>query len=91
NTLPLSTTNNVEFGLVKRVSITETKHVEIGTQIFNLFNHPQWTGDLLNDVYPNQNNNTRSFLLTGDRDFARFDHFFTSNPRTITVIARFVF
>jgi len=54
-------------------------------------NHPQWTGDLLNDVFPNSLNNTRSFLLTGNPAFGRFDQFYTSNPRTATIVARFVF
>jgi hypothetical protein len=91
NTLPLSRIDNFEVQLLKRFNFTETKRFEIGSQVFNLFNHPQWTGDLLNDVYPNQFNNTRSFLLTGNPEFGRFDHFFTSNPRTISIVARVVF
>jgi hypothetical protein len=91
NTLPLSRTNNVDFQLLKRLSLTETKRFEIGAQVSNIFNHPQWTGDILNDVYPNQYNNTRSFLLTGNSTFGRFDQYFTSNPRVATIVARFVF
>jgi hypothetical protein len=91
NTLPLSRTNDVDLQLMKRFSFTETRRFEIAGQAFNVFNHPQWTGDLLNDVYPNQLNNTRSFLLTGNPEFGRFDHFFTSNPRTLSISARFMF
>jgi len=91
NTLPLSRTSNLDLQFLKRLNITESRRFEIGSQIFNILNHPQWTGDLLSDVYPNQFNNTRSFLLTGNSEFGRFDHFYTSNPRTISLVARFVF
>jgi hypothetical protein len=76
---------------LKRINVTEHKRFEIGAQVSNLFNHPQWTGDLLNDVYPNQYNNSRSFLLTGNPAFGRFDLFYTSNSRTTTIVSRFVF
>jgi hypothetical protein len=91
NTLPLRPIDNIDFQVLKRIGIRENMRFEIGAQFSNLFNHPQWTGDLLNDVYPNQYNNTRSFLLTGDRTFGRFDQFYTSNPRSTTIVARFVF
>jgi hypothetical protein len=91
NTFPMHPIDNIDLQLLKRFAITEKKRFEIGAQFSNLFNHPQWTGDLLSDVYPNQNNNTRSFLLTGNSAFGRFDQFFTSNPRTTSLVARFVF
>jgi hypothetical protein len=91
NTLPMGRTNNVDLQLRKGFSITEGKRFEIAMQASNFFNHPQWTGDLLNDVYPNLNNATRSYLLTGNSEFGRFDHFFTSNPRTMSIVARILF
>jgi len=91
NTFPLSRISDIDLQLMKRFGITEGSRFEIAGQAFNLFNHPQATGDLLNDVYPNQFNNTRSFLLVGNSEFGHFDHFFTSNPRTLTITARFVF
>jgi hypothetical protein len=91
NTFPMNPIDNIDFQLMKRFAFTEKKRFEIGAQFTNLFNHAQWTGDLLNDVYPNQNNNTRNFLLTGNSNFGRFDQFFTSNPRSTTLVARFVF
>jgi hypothetical protein len=91
NTFPLRRTNNVDFQILKRLSFSERKQFELGAQFTNILNHPQWTGDLLNDVYPNQLNNTRNFLLTGNSAFGRFDQFYTSNPRIATIVARFVF
>ena len=91
NTFPLSRISDIDLQLMKRFAITEGSRFEIAGQAFNLFNHPQATGDLLNDVYPNQFNNTRSFLLVGNPKFGHFDHFYTSNPRTLTITARFVF
>jgi hypothetical protein len=91
NTFPLHRIDNVDLQLLKRINLTEHKRLEIGGQFSNLFNHPQWTGDLLNDVFPNAFTNTRSFLLTGNALFGRFDQFYTSNPRAATIVMRFVF
>jgi hypothetical protein len=91
NTFPMRRTDNVDFALMKRFGFGEDRRFEIAGQAFNIFNHPQWTGDLLNDVFPNAFNNTRSFLLTGNPEFGRFDHFYTSNPRILSISARIVF
>jgi hypothetical protein len=91
DTLRMNPIDNIDFQILKRFQLKEHMRLEIGGQFSNLLNHPQWTGDLLNDIYPNQFNNTRSFLLAGDPTFGRFDQFFTSNPRSITVVGRFVF
>ena len=91
NTYPMNPIDNIDPQLLKRFNLSESKRFEIGAQFSNVFNHPQWTGDLLNDVYPNQNNNTRSELLTGSSTFGRFDQYFTSNPRNTSIVARFVF
>jgi len=91
NTFPLHPIDNVDLQVLKRLAVTERTRVEFGGQFSNVLNHPQWTGDLLNDVYPNQLNNTRSFLLTGSSSFGRFDQFYTSNSRTLTVLGRLVF
>jgi Carboxypeptidase regulatory-like domain len=91
NTIPLSRIDNFDFQVLKRLNITESRRFEIGAQVSNIFNHPQWTGDLLNDVFPNSLNNSRSFLLTGNDDFGRFDKFYTSNPRVMSIVARIVF
>jgi len=91
NTFPLHPIDNIDLQILKRLNITERTRVEFGGQFSNLLNHPQWTGDLLNDVYPNQLNNTRSFLLTGNDSFGRFDQFYTSNSRTLTILGRLVF
>jgi len=91
NTLRMNPIDNIDFQIMKRFNFTEKRRFELGAQFSNLFNHPQWTGDLLNDVYPNQNNNTRSFLLTGDPTFGQFNQFFTSNSRTTTIVGRIIF
>jgi hypothetical protein len=91
NTLPLSPIDNIDLQIMKRFALNERMRLEFGGQFSNIFNHPQWSGDLLNDVYPYQYNNTNSFLVTGSSTFDRFDLFYPSNSRTITVVGRFVF
>jgi len=101
NTFPLSRTSNLDLQLMKRFSVKEQMHVEIAGQAFNLFNHPQWTGDFIDDVYPNTNiapvPNTAllSSIGVGPKGanplFGRFDQFLASNSRVMTIVARFVF
>ncbi len=91
NTFPLPRTDNVDFQVLKRFNVMEGRRFEIGMQASNVFNHPQWTGDFLNDVYPNQFTNTNVFLQPSNASFGRFDQFFSSNSRTITIVSRFVF
>lgn len=98
NSYPLGRTDNVDLQLMKRFAIKEQMHFEIAGQVLNIFNHPQWTGDFINDVYPNTNiaPTPRTPLLTqvggvSNPLFGRFDQFFTSNSRQLFVTARFVF
>lgn len=91
NTFPLNPINNIDLQLMKRLAITERIRVELAGQFNNLLNHPQWTGDLLNDVYPNFVITSRNSLLTGNPNFGRFDQFYTSNSRVVSVVGRFVF
>jgi hypothetical protein len=91
NTFPLRPIDNIDFQILKRLPLSEEKRLEFGGQFTNLFNHPQWTGDLLNDVFPNVVTSTPNYLRTGNSLFGRIDQFYTSNSRTLTVIARFVF
>ena len=93
NTFPLSRTSNFDLTLLKRFAISESKRFEIGGSALNLFNHPQWTGDLVNDVYPvtNYSSIPRNPLLAGDANFGRFDQYLSSNSRQLFLVARIVF
>jgi len=92
NTLRMPPVNNVDLSLLKRLNVTERARFEIGAQAFNLFNHAQYTGSWIDDVSPNPTiNTTRNELIPSNAKFAQWDQFFTSNSRTMQIVARIIF
>jgi hypothetical protein len=93
NTEHLMPIDNIDISFLKRINITEHKSVEFGAQFSNLFNHPQYTGGYLNDVYPIGFTGTEvhNFLNPSQNSFYRPDLVFSSNPRTIQLSLKFKF
>lgn len=92
NTMQLPAINNFDLSIIKRFALTEARRLEFSGQFVNLFNHAQYTGSWINDVSPNPNlATTRNELIPSNPQFAQFSQFFTSNSRTIQVVARFIF
>ena len=92
NTLALLPIDNIDFSLLKRFNFTESKRFEVGAQMFNLLNHPQYTGAWINDVSPNPLlATTRNELVPSNAQFAQFSQFFTGNSRTLQIVGRIVF
>ncbi len=100
NTLPLRPTDNVDFALMKRFSITERAKLQFQGQFTNLLNHPQYTGGYLDNVNGGNQTivntiliagGTHNLLIPGNPNFNRPDLTFLSNARSITVVAKIVF
>ncbi len=91
NTFPLFPTNNIDLGVKKRLSFRERYSFDIGAQMINIFNHPQWTGGSVSDVATQAFTGARNDLLPNDPLFGRFDQFYSSNSRTVQVFAHIVF
>lgn len=99
NTLPLRPTNNLDLSMVKRFSITERVKFEFQAQFSNTLNHPQFTGGYINHVdggNPNlvailQSSGVRNMLTPGNAIFNRPDLAFSSNPRSMTLVAKITF
>ena len=94
NTLATNRINNFDISLTKKFNITESKHFEFAGQFFNILNHPQATPGSLNDVTPALTSVTtasRNFLQPSNPAFNNFGAFFSSNPRTIQIVGRFIF
>ncbi len=47
NTFPLKPIDNIDFYLKKRFNSRERYSFDVGAQMYNLLNHPQWTGGSL--------------------------------------------
>jgi hypothetical protein len=94
NTLATNRINNFDISFTKKFNITESKRFEFAGQFFNILNHPQATPGSVNDVTPALTSVTtasRNFLQPSNPAFNNFGAFFSSTPRTIQVIGRFIF
>jgi hypothetical protein len=91
NTFPVRHINNFDMSLYKRFSITESKRVEFGVSAFNVFNHAQFVPGQVNNINYTSQISTRSFLIPGTSDFGNFESVYSSSPRTVSLVARFVF
>lgn len=102
NTAILPPINDVDLTLAKNVNITERYRIQFAARVFNLFNHPQYTGGFISDVapagtaIPGTNNNptaaaVHSFTLPTSPIFADPTQAFSSNPRSMQLSLKFSF
>lgn len=89
-TLPI---DNIDFSIYKKINVTERMQFTFGAQALNLFNHAQWIPGSLNDVTGFNTTATAvtSMLTPGDPSFNHPELVFSSNPRTLTLVAKFTF
>jgi hypothetical protein len=99
NTLPTEHINNWDFGVYKSVSFTERFKFQMGAQMLNAFNHPQFTpgyvnrADGANTALTAITTSTaaRQYLTPGAATFNVARAVFSSNPRTMQLSAKFIF
>ena len=96
NTLQLPGIRNVDFSIFKNFHVTEGKYFQLRADLFNAFNHPQWTPGSVNGAEltsitggPASNINNINALASGV--FNRPDLVYSSHPRVIQLAARFNF
>jgi hypothetical protein len=93
NTEAMRPINNVDLSLLKRFNITERVHLQISGQALNLFNHPQYiagTPDAaqLPNNYSIYTPGVRSYVTVNSSTFNNPVVTFSSNPRTMLVVAK---
>jgi hypothetical protein len=93
NTEAMRPINNVDLTLVKRFNITERIHLQLSGQALNLFNHPQYiagTPDAaqLPNNYSIYTPGVRSYVTVNSSTFNNPVATFSSNPRTMVVVAK---
>jgi Carboxypeptidase regulatory-like domain/TonB dependent receptor len=91
NTFPLHPINNIDLSVKKRFAVTERWSFDIGAQMYNLINHPQWTGGSVNDVGVNGFTGARNDLVPSDPLFGNFTQFYSSNSRVVQIFAHITF
>jgi hypothetical protein len=92
NTMPLDHINNFDASFVKRLTFKERYGFSIGIQLYNVFNHAQFTGGYLSDVNSFQTNAvSRNFMIPGNSLFGQYEGFFSNNPRQAQLTAHITF
>ncbi|MBV9302261.1 MAG: TonB-dependent receptor [Acidobacteriaceae bacterium] len=93
NTEQFNPINDVDVTAAKRFNFTERMSLEFSARIFNVLNHPQYTGGLLNDVAPIGYTGGNSLLFTEPESplFYQLKQVFSSNPRGMVLALKFLF
>ena len=92
-TLALRPINNFDIQIKKVFPIGEVRKLELAAQLFNAFNHPQYTAGFTNNVQQNRTlgASQQNVLIPSSALFNRPDLAFSSNSRLVQVTARFQF
>lgn len=95
NTLPIRPINNVDATFLKRISISERYKVEFAGQFYNLFNHAQFIPGFINNTGPLTFSTSGpaivNYLTPGNPIFNNPEAVFSSNPRNIQLVMKFIF
>jgi hypothetical protein len=94
NSVQLPPIDNVDVSVIKRFGIREHVNFEFGANFQNLFNHPQYIAGLINDVASFGNTTAAarsSYLNPADANFLNPKAVFSSNSRTIGLVAKIKF
>ena len=98
NTLNLLPTDDIDLTLLKRFNINERFRFEFSARAFNIFNHPQYVGGYLNDVFPfgfaagtSGGDLARTTLEPGSTNFQQYSQAFSSNPRQMQLTLKLIF
>jgi hypothetical protein len=91
SSLPLRGINNFDLSFSKRVHLTEHKLIELRAEMYNAFNHSQFTPGLINNAYLQTRTDTRNYLIPSNADFNSPETAFGNNARTMQMALRFQF
>jgi carboxypeptidase family protein len=91
NTLLMPGINNFDLSLAKKFNLTESKHFEVRADASNIFNHAQYTAGYINSVRLTSQITTNIFMQPASAQFAQWSNNFSSNSRTMQLVAKFVF
>ena len=83
---------NVDFSIIKRFPISESKNLELRAEFFNLFNHVNFANPVSNfNAVPSTSIDQSNGHIIGDPgDFGRINST-SNNPRLIQLVVKFNF
>jgi hypothetical protein len=93
NTMRMHPIDNFDATIAKNLAITEKYKLQFSGRFYNFFNHPQYVGGYISDVAAIGFTGTavHNFTIPGQSLFNEDSQVFSSNPRSITISAKFIF
>ena len=93
NTMRMNPIDNFDATIAKNLAISEKYKLQFSGRFYNFFNHPQYVGGYISDVAPIGFTGTavHNFTIPATSLFNLDSQVFSSNPRSITVSAKFIF
>jgi hypothetical protein len=93
NTLATPRINNWDVTVAKNFAIGERYKLQLRADFFNLFNHPQYTAGLLDDISAvnTSSSTTAQYLIPNNPLFGQWNQVFASNSRYIQLGLKFRF
>jgi len=93
NTNRMDPMNNFDATIAKNVGIGEKYKLQFAGRFYNFFNHPQYVGGYISDVAPIGFTSAavHNFTIPSTSLFNEDSQVFSSNPRSITISAKFIF
>jgi len=90
-TLATRPINNWDLQFKKEFIFTERYKFQLGVQMINAFNHPQYVPGYINIVKLHESRDTNNNLIPGNSLFNQPDMVYRSNARLLQLTARFQF
>jgi hypothetical protein len=91
NTLQLPGINDFDFSVFKNFRVRESTALQFRVDMFNAFNHPQWTPGVLDGVGPTSTASANGLVDVANSSFNQPNTIFGSNPRVVQMSLRFSF
>jgi hypothetical protein len=91
NILQMPRIDNFDISIAKAIPFREHYKVEFRGDLYNAFNHPQFTAGRVNRVSSFSHAGETNYLTPGNSAFAKWDENFPSNARQVQLTARITF
>jgi hypothetical protein len=91
NTWLLPGINNWNLSLMKKFSIDESKRVDFRAEMYNAFNHAQFTPGFPDAIDRRSRTAAVNYLIPGNASFQNAETAFQSNARSVQLTLRFEF
>ncbi len=91
NTQPTRPIDNVDLSLIKHFTFHDRYRIDLETHALNVFNHPQFTPAAIDNAVSvnTYNAGTLKYVSVAGQFFNNPAYAFSSNPRSMQVVARF--